>query len=295
MLAIPLVRTDGAVGVVELERAERPFDESDERIGVALANHVALAIGNLQLADQAREVAALKKIDRLKTELLSTVSHELRTPLGSIKGYATTLLEHEGLISREERREFLEIIDSESDRLDELIRNLLDMSRLEAGVLRIDPEPTDLSDTLQECAQRVRRLTDRHRIVTEWDCGRLVDVDKNRVKQVLNNLLENAVKYSPDGGEILATGRIHGGALELSVADQGVGIPTRDLHRVFDRFHRVEGEISKRVGGTGLGLAICKRLVEAHHGRIWVESRLGKGSTFFFTLPLSKVEAARAG
>ncbi len=88
-------------------------------------------------------------------------------------------------------------------------------------------------------------------------------------------------------------GRIHGGALELSVADQGVGIPTRDLHRVFDRFHRVEGEISKRVGGTGLGLAICKRLVEAHNGRIWVESRLGRGSTFFFTLPLSRAEANR--
>jgi signal transduction histidine kinase len=285
---------DGAVGVVELERAERAFDEGDGRIGAALANHVALAINNLQLAEHAREVAALKKIDRLKTELLSTVSHELRTPLGSIKGYATTLLEHEGLLSRAERREFLEIIDGESDRLDELIRNLLDMSRLEAGVLKIDPEPTDLADVVAECAQRVQRLTDRHAILTVWECDRLVEADKNRVKQVLNNLLENAVKYSPDGGEIVATGRVKGNTLEFSVADQGVGIPTRDVLRVFDRFHRVEGEISKRVGGTGLGLGICKRLVELHHGQIWVESRLGKGSTFFFTLPLSRVEASRA-
>jgi signal transduction histidine kinase len=284
---------DVAVGVVELERGERAFAEGDERIGAALANHVALAINNLQLAEHAREVAALKKIDRLKTELLSTVSHELRTPLGSIKGYATTLLEHEDLLGREERREFLEIIDSESDRLDELIRNLLDMSRLEAGVLRIDPEPTDLADVLAECAQRVQRLTDRHTIVTVWECDRLVEADKNRVKQVLNNLLENAVKYSPDGGEIVAAGRVQGSVLEVSVADQGVGIPTRDLHRVFDRFHRVEGEISKRVGGTGLGLGICKRLVELHHGQIRVESRLGKGSTFYFTLPLSRVEASR--
>jgi signal transduction histidine kinase len=287
-LAVPLPLKDGAIGVIELERAERAFADADERIVVALANHVALAINNLQLAEHAREVAALKKIDRLKTELLSTVSHELRTPLGSIKGYATTLLEHDGLLSREETREFLEIIDSESDRLDELIRNLLDMSRLEAGVLRMDREPVQMADIIRSCAQRVQRLTDRHQILMAWDCDQLVEADSRRIAQVATNLLENAVKYSPDGGDIVVGGQIVGNALQVSVVDQGVGIPTRDLHRVFDRFHRVEGEISKRVGGTGLGLAICQRLVEAHGGKIWAESRLGKGSTFYFTLPLSR-------
>jgi signal transduction histidine kinase len=287
-MAVPLTLNGGPVGVIELERADRAFGEGDVRLCAALANHVALAIGNLQRAEQAREVAALKKIDRLKTELLSTVSHELRTPLGSIKGYATTLLEHESQLSREERREFLEIIDGESDRLDELIRNLLDMSRLEAGVLRMDREPVELSDVVRSCAQRVQRLTERHRILMSWDCDQLVEVDPRRIAQVVTNLLENAVKYSPDGGEIVVGGRIQGSMLEVSVADQGVGIPSRDLHRVFDRFHRVEGEISRRVGGTGLGLAICQRLVEAHGGKIWVESRIGKGSTFSFTLPLSK-------
>ncbi|MCC6179330.1 MAG: GAF domain-containing protein [Chloroflexi bacterium] len=296
ILAVPLLLKDGAIGVVELERSERPFDDSDERIGVALANHVALAISNLQLAEHAREVAALKKIDRLKTELLSTVSHELRTPLGSIKGYATTLLEHEDLLSREERREFLEIIDSESDRLDELIRNLLDLSRLEAGVLRIDREPTDLSDVARACVQRVQRLTNRHVLSIDWPCDLLADVDPRRIAQVITNLLENAVKYSPDGGDIVLAAQAQSGPqgapiLQISVADQGAGIPQRDLHRVFDRFHRVEGEISKRVGGTGLGLAICQRLVEAHGGKIWVESRLGKGSTFYFTVPLVRMEA----
>jgi len=304
MLAVPLALNDGSVGVVELERAERPFRESEERVAVVLANHVALAIKNLQLAEHAREVAALKKIDRLKTELLSTVSHELRTPLGSIKGYATTLLEHGEILSPEEAREFLEIIDGESDRLDELIRNLLDMSRLEAGVLRIDREPTDLAEVARACVQRVQRLTDRHQLQLEWSVDQLADVDPRRIAQVMTNLLENAVKYSPDGGEIVLAAQPYSqgsglgspglgspAMLQISVADQGVGIPQRDLHRVFDRFHRVEGEISKRVGGTGLGLAICQRLVETHNGKIWVESRLGKGSTFYFTVPLVRMEA----
>jgi signal transduction histidine kinase len=299
VLAVPLVVQDGSVGVIEIERAERPFGDGEERVAVALANHVALAIKNLQLAEHAREVAALKKIDRLKTELLSTVSHELRTPLGSIKGYATTLLEHGDRLSPEEAREFLEIIDGESDRLDELIRNLLDMSRLEAGVLRMDREPTDLAEVARACVQRVQRLSERHQVLQHWDVDQLADVDPRRIAQVMTNLLENAVKYSPDGGEIVLSAQALGSGpslgstpmLQVSVADQGVGIPQRDLHRVFDRFHRVEGEISKRVGGTGLGLAICQRLVEAHGGKIWVESRLGKGSTFYFTVPLSRMEA----
>jgi signal transduction histidine kinase len=290
MLAVPMMLKEGSVGVIELERAERPFRPSEERVATALGNHVALAIQNLQLAEDARQVAVLKQIDRLKTELLSTVSHELRTPLSSIKGYATTLMEHGEVLSPEEAREFLEIIDSESDRLDELIRNLLDMSRLEAGVLRIDREPADLSEVARACMQRVQRHTERHQLLLEWEPDLLTEVDPSRIAQVLTNLLENAVKYSPDGGEIVTSARPQGAMLQISVADQGVGIPQRDLHRVFDRFHRVEGEISKRVGGTGLGLAICQRLVEAHGGKIWVESRLGKGSTFYFTVPLVRME-----
>ena len=290
VMAAPMPLKDGAAGVVELERADRAFSDADERVVVALANHVALAMSNLQLAEDAREVAALKKIDRLKTELLATVSHELRTPLGSIKGYTTTLLEHEDVLSRDESREFLQIIDSESDRLDRLIRNLLDMSRLEAGVLRIDREPIQMADLAQSCAQRVQRLTDQHRIVTNWETDQLIDADPLRVSQVLTNLLENAVKYSPDGGDIVVTGCVQGKELVVSVSDEGVGIPTREAEKVFDRFHRVEGEIARRVRGTGLGLAISKGLVEAHGGRIWLESRVGKGSTFFFTLPLSRME-----
>ena len=291
MLAVPMMAQDGSVGAIELERSDGSFVEREGRVAAALGNHIALAIKNLQLAENAREVAALKKIDRLKTELLSTVSHELRTPLSSIKGYATTLMEHGEILSPEESREFLEIIDSESDRLDELIRNLLDMSRLEAAVLKIDPEPTDLAQVARACLRRVQPNTERHQLLLDWETDHLVDVDPSRIAQVINNLMENAVKYSPDGGEIVTSAQVQGAMLQISVADQGVGIPQRDLHRVFDRFHRVEGEISKRVGGTGLGLAICQRLVEAHGGKIWVESRLGRGSTFYFTVPLTRMEA----
>jgi signal transduction histidine kinase len=286
LLAVPMPLKDGAIGVVELERIEKPFTDGDERITTALANHVALAIHNLQLAEEAREVEALKKIDRLKTELLSTVSHELRTPLGSIKGYSTTLLEHGTALSPEETREFLEIIDGESDRLDDLIRNLLDMSRLEAGVLRIDRDLAQLEEIVQACAQRVQRHTERHQILMSWTHHDLVECDPRRIAQVVTNLLENAVKYSPEGGDVVVTGQAQGDELIVSVTDSGVGIPARDQQRIFDRFFRVDGEISRRVGGTGLGLAICKGLVEAHGGRIWVESQLGKGSTFFLTLPL---------
>jgi signal transduction histidine kinase len=158
------------------------------------------------------------------------------------------------------------------------------MSRLEAGVLRIDREPTDLSEVARACMRRVQRHTERHQLLMEWETDQLVDVDPSRIAQVITNLMENAVKYSPDGGEILTAATVQGAMLQVSVADQGVGIPQRDLHRV-------EGEISMMVGGTGLGLAICQRLVEAHGGKIWVESRIGRGSTFYFTVPLTRMEA----
>ena len=226
----------------------------------------------------------------MKTELLSTVSHELCTPLGSIKGYATTLLTHASKLRREEQREFLEIIDSEADRLRELIENLLDMSRLEAGVLRIDREPLRLGGVAREVVRRTQLATPNHELVLDWlpeADEPWVNGDPKRLYQVLQNLLSNAVKYSPDGGCITLRARTARRELVVAVADQGFGMPATELDRIFDRFHRVGGEVSRRVGGTGLGLAICKGLVEAHGGRIWAESEgEGMGSTFSFTLPL---------
>jgi signal transduction histidine kinase len=288
-LAVPMVLQRRVVGVIHLEsHGGRTWSPTEERLLVALANHAALAIDNLHLLDETRKVAVLKELDRMKTELLSTVSHELRTPLGSIKGYATTLLTHGNKLKKEEQREFLEIIDSEADRLRELIENLLDLSRLEAGVLRIDMEPVRLAGIAREVTRKVQLATPNHRVQLDWPTvDPLVHADRRRIYQVIQNLLTNAVKYAPDGGCITLSACCERRDLVVSVADQGLGMPTAELDRIFDRFHRVHGQDSRRIGGTGLGLAICKGLVEAHEGRIWAESEgEGLGSTFKFTLPL---------
>jgi signal transduction histidine kinase len=288
-LAVPMVLKRRVIGVVDLEsKHPHAYTMNDERLLVSLGNHAALAIENLHLLEEARTVEALKELDRMKSELLSTVSHELRTPLGCIKGYATTLLAHESKLRRDERREFLAIIDSEADRLTELIENLLDLSRLEAGVLRINPAPALLGTVAQEVTRKVQLSAPRHQLELDWADDREVRADARRIYQVLQNLLTNAVKYSPDGGRIVVSGAFTPRELVVSVSDEGLGLPARELDRIFDRFHRVGGEVSRRIGGTGLGLAICKAFVEAHHGRIWVESDgEGKGSTFRFALPLA--------
>jgi signal transduction histidine kinase len=288
-LAVPMVLKRRVVGVVDLESGDAyAWSSTDERLLVALANHAALAVDNLHLLDETRKVAALRELDRMKTELLGTVSHELRTPLGSIKGYATTLLTHGSKLRKDEQREFLEIIDSEADRLRDLIENLLDLSRLEAGVLRIDRQPTRLGGSVREVVRKVELASPSHTFVLDWPADDpMVNADQKRIYQVIQNLMTNAVKYSPDGGCITVAARVERRELVISVADQGLGIPEVELDKIFDRFHRVQTEGSRSIGGTGLGLAICKGLVEAHGGRIWAESAgEAQGSTFSFTLPL---------
>src|SRR5438874_4016837 len=195
-LAVPMVLTRRVVGVVDLpSRGARAWSSTEERLLVALASHAALAVDNLHLLDESRKVAALRELDRMKTELLSTVSHELRTPLGSIKGYATTLLTHGSKLRKDEQREFLEIIDSEADRLRDLIENLLDLSRLEAGVLRIDRDLVRLGATAREVLRKVQLATPNHELALDWPTeDPLVNADQKRIYQVIHNLLTNAVK-----------------------------------------------------------------------------------------------------
>ncbi|GEM_PF-1781606 len=286
-LAVPLVLQDRVIGVVELEGAPGTrYVAAEESLVVSLANQAALAIDNLHLVEEARKVETLREMDRVKRDLLSTVSHELRTPLSAIKGSVSTLLNFDARLKREQRREFLEMIQDESNHLAELIENLLDMSRLEAGVLRVEQRRVELEPVALQALNRVSTLTDRHKLVLDWCLREPVYADPRRVTQIISNLLENAVKYSPDGGEIVLRAERQGSEAVISVTDHGVGIPPWQLERVFERFHRVDGELARRVGGTGLGLAICKGLVEAHGGRIWVTSELHRGSTFFFTLPI---------
>jgi two-component system sensor histidine kinase KdpD len=222
----------------------------------------------------------------MKSQLLSTVSHELRTPLASIKGFATTLLRQDVDWDETTRREFLAIIDEESDRLSELIGNLLDMSRIEAGTLRVEPEPMDVQPLIKETVAKYQVLTREHRLQAHFPKA-LPSVwgDPRRVRQVLRNLVENAVKYSPGGGRITVSTGLRGEEVQVSVSDQGLGIEPEHLKHVFDRFYQVDSASTRQVGGSGLGLSICKAIIEAHHGQIWAESQVGVGSVFHFTLP----------
>lgn len=233
-----------------------------------------------------RDITREKELDDMKSQLLSTVSHELRTPLASIKGFATTLLREDVTWDEVTRREFLSIIDQESDRLTELIGNLLDMSRVEVGALRVEPEPTDLRPIVEETAAEFQMMTHSHqfRVHLPRPIPRAL-VDPRRARQVLRNLVENAVKYSPEGGTITLSAQVSAGQIQIGVADQGIGIERQHLDHIFDRFYQVDSASTRKVGGAGLGLPISKAIVEAHGGEIWVESQAGTGSTFYFTLP----------
>jgi signal transduction histidine kinase len=234
-----------------------------------------------------RDVTREKELDQMKDQLLSTVSHELRTPLAAIKGFTTTLLREDVRWDEATQRDFLKIIEEETDRLGELIDNLLDMSKIEAGVLRVDREPTQLRNVMREAIDRARRRSEAHWFVVDLPAEfPRVWADVRRIRQVLNNLLENAIKYSPGGGQITVTGEVEGDHVTVSVADSGQGIPPEFLDKIFQRFFQVDAASTRKTGGSGLGLSISKGIVEAHGGKIWAESIPGKGSVFRFTLPL---------
>jgi len=236
----------------------------------------------ITLRDATRE----KALDKMKLRLLSTISHELRTPLASIKGFATTLLRRDVEWDARAQRDFLQIIDEESDRLAELVGDLLDMSRIEAGALSIQKQEIDVLKLLRKAVDAVEMHAENHAFRLEApERVPPVVADPRRIRQVVHNLLDNALKYSPEGGQITVAAVSAPEHLTISVRDQGVGIPLKYHDQVFERFFQVDSASMRHTGGSGLGLAICKSIVEAHGGRIWVESEVGQGSTFTFTLP----------
>jgi two-component system phosphate regulon sensor histidine kinase PhoR len=234
------------------------------------------------------DITEIRSIERMKTAFVSTVSHELRTPLTSIKGFVSTLLQDtEGFYDKDTIREFHTIIDQECDRLTRLISDLLNVSRIEAGrALDLNPQPVNLPDLIDKVVAAQKSYTNRHEFKVDLDPKLpLIVADMDKVDQILTNLTNNAVKYSPNGGTITVTGKPLDGMVQLMVVDQGMGIPKEHLNKVFDRFHRIDNRDTRKVGGTGIGLYLVKHLVEAHGGKIWVESEVGKGSKFIFELP----------
>jgi len=228
-----------------------------------------------------------KKLDQLKDELIGLVSHELRTPLTVIIGAVNTALSEEARLSREEMRQLLQDAAWEAESLSHLLGNLLELSRSQADGLFLHAEPVNIQKVVQETVDKIKRQSSAHRFVIDLPKELpLVHADPIRLERILYNLLENAVKYSPQGGEIRVLANLESEYLVIGVSDQGVGISLHDQAKLFAPFQRLEQSRLEGVQGAGLGLLVCRRLVEAHGGRIWMESTLGQGSTFFFTLPL---------
>ncbi len=276
---ISIVRKDGGIRHLEVLRSEVLWDGKMQ---------FQVIYNDITERKRAKEkLVKYEELNKLKTNLLSTISHELRTPLATIKGYSTMLLDYDHRLQHEEKRAHLQSIDKATDRLTELVDHLLDMSRLEAGLLKLLKEPTSISKLVQEAVAEAKLRAPGHKIVLDLP-KRLpkLNIDAKRVQQILDNLIDNATKYSQEGTEVVVSARRAGRKLLVSVADQGVGIPVGEWGRVFDRVYRIEHRKTAEVRGVGLGLAICKGLVKAHGGRIWLKSGKGSGSTFSFTLPL---------
>ncbi len=235
----------------------------------------------------------LERINRLKSEFMSMVSHEFRTALTGIQGYSEVLMTED--VGRDEVKEFSRDINSESLRLNRMITEMLDLDRIESGRIQIHPERIDLNVVISDATDRARMATDRHEFALQLDpLLPQVEADRDRITQVVANLLSNAVKYSPEGGRIEVASRAFDGNVEVTVRDHGQGIPPEFIPRIFGRYERYEQPGRPQVVGTGLGLAISQQIVQLHKGRIWVESELGVGSSFRFTLPLPAAAPAAA-
>jgi len=295
VLSVPLMCGEAKFGTVVVEnwRGCSEFSKSDLELAQALVSLVAVAVDRAQLAwEIKRNREVMEHASRLQQHIMDALSHEMRTPLASIKGYASALLLDEVQWDERTEREYLDIIVEESDKLGEIVADLLDASIIDAGRLKIEKEPTLLTRLAQEVVDEVARRSDTHRFLVSFPPGfPVVDADSGRIRRALFNLVDNAVKYSPGGGLVVVNGQVRENEVIISVADQGQGIAPEHLNRLFERFFRVKFISGQHVVGSGLGLPIARNIVEAHGGRIWAESRLGEGATVYFTLPLGGLSA----
>ncbi|MEN6548247.1 MAG: ATP-binding protein [Armatimonadia bacterium] len=236
------------------------------------------------------DITEIRQVERMKTAFVSTVSHELRTPLTSIKGFTATLIDDtEGMYDEETRMEFYHIIDTECDRLTRLITDLLNISRIESGRgIDIIISDVNLHDIAVQVTKSQQTYTDRHKVYTTIpEDFPLLKADSDKITQILDNLIGNAVKYSPSGGDVVVAAEDEGSTIRLDISDQGLGIPEHHRDKIFQRFHMVDDDVDhKAVKGTGIGLYLVKHLAQAHGGDVFLSSsEVGKGSTFSVRLP----------
>ena len=296
LVAVPMLREGRIVGAMVIRR-HTPGHIPQEVYDLleTFASQSALALINAQLYRQLeQQSAALEVASRHKSEFLASMSHELRTPLNAIIGFSEVLLERMFGELNERQDDYLRDIWSSGKHLLELLNDILDLSKIEAGQMVLNRSEFAVRESLEYCLSMVRERALKQRILLGLDVGPgvgLLDADRLRFRQVVLNLLSNAVKFTPEGGRVDVRASIRGQDLVVLVADTGVGVPAEDRERIFDSFQQGT-RLSGQAEGTGLGLTLSKRILELHGGRIWVESEAGKGSTFGFALPAGSEESA---
>ena len=295
LLNVPMVWQGALFGFLGFDsvKQEKMWSEEDIRL-LQMAGEIFVNGFERKRVDEnlrkneEEKIEAFRQSDAFKTALLSLVSHELRTPLTAIKASAAGLMSLSGPDMPPVQREFLQGINQEIDFLNGLVENLLDMSRVEAGMLAANREWHLIEDLVEGAIRRLELSFENRSLGVDLGEDRTpVYVDSMEIQQVLINLLDNALKYSPPGSPISIVGRRSPGQVKVKVSNEGEGIPQEDVPKLFERFYRVKGRQARLIRGTGLGLAICKGIVEAHGGRIWVESSHGRGVTLGFSLPTS--------
>jgi two-component system sensor histidine kinase KdpD len=288
-LYLPLIGSRGSVGVLGLRAQDPRSLRTPEQLHQleAFASQTALAIERARLAEDAERAQVRAETERLRNSLLSSVSHDLRTPLASITGAASTLLEGESRLDAGTRRDLLEALHEEADRLNRLVQNLLEMTRLESGALQLHTEWHSVEEVVGAALGRFSKALAHRAVTTRVPADLpLVPMDDVLIEQVLINLVDNVLKYTPAESPVEVSAENTGTAVLVEVADRGPGLPPGEERRIFEKFHRTEATPSVR--GAGLGLAICQGIVRAHGGRIWAENRPGGGVAIRFTLPLKE-------
>jgi signal transduction histidine kinase len=284
VLAVPLLYQGKLQGVLSMmEKQKGAFTEEDQDLLESFASQAALALANAELYETARE------LERMKSEFVAVVSHEVRTPLTAMQGSIELVLDDRYFQMPDKMRELLTICQTNVEKLRTLINEILDFSKLEANRLSLNFLPLDIVDIAREVVTTMESIAEPKSIRLRLDAAPdlpVIQADRMRVGQVLTNLLGNALKFTMDGGkvDVILDGNQDGGILCV-VADSGPGIASQHLGKLFQKFQQIDSSMTRKQGGTGLGLVISKGLVEGHGGRIWVESEVGVGSRFCFTLP----------
>lgn len=291
LLAVPLMVGGKPIGVLEaVNKNKADYTEEDTTILETLAAPVALAIHNAHLRRRMEaSLSELSELDRLKNDFIAITSHELRTPLGLILGHATFLRE---LLSQE-YREQVDVIIKNASRLKEIIETLSRVDNYETGTARLHQRPVSVARIIEEAVTSFADMASERNITLKSEPGRddlFAQADANKISIAVGNLIKNAIVFTDEGGHINVSAQAVPGYIQVSVADDGIGIPARDLPRIFERFFQIESHLTRKHGGMGLGLSVAKAMVEMHGGRIWAESQEGKGSTFSFLLPVNPMQ-----